>query len=623
MQDLYKELEQVDIFKIFTRYEYKEQIEKLLRDKRDEHHNNGFLKEAKYCQIEIDTFNFRTTNDSLSFKLAGTDNEGNPFEYPNIRAFQDEDFDYLIERLNNTENLFLKARYSHVLWHSPKKHFQYAQAASQSYLDISKILFREIDATDSQRVGDYFVDTIENAILISDNLKDKEILKASKDFMIPIVHDFNYTERVHINTNILYFMIDNNKLFRREDINGLQQEVYKIAQTKEDFRKIDLLQLGKKVDIKLGNNYLYWDKEIAECYEVMATKREDEANLASTLFIQDAIKYYKLAKEENKIKELSERYQYLKENMKLGHFSTKIDVTEVMEIVQKFSEEVSNKNANDIFPIFMYNKSILPTYDELESKAKEQERNHPMDSIATISIIDDNGHVSEYISTPEEHKYYNMLRIFSFSLQFSRSILLREIIFKGISNGNINTSHFIQFMREKTWLGQNIKRTFKQGKQEVFNWLNMLVPAINDYFVQLYFYITNQSNHINLTLCIDSLTIKLEGILRDMVNLKGGTSFFFPKDKSGKEVVREKDINALLHDEIITNLISKDDLIFLKYLLVEKAGLNLRNKICHSFFRHTQEYEIDYMNLLLLAVLRLAKNEYCPFPVDGDITEDL
>lgn len=344
----------------------------------------------------------------------------------------------------------------------------------------------------------------------------------------------------------------------------------------------------------------------------MSYEREDETNMVSTQFAQEAVKYYKKAKEQVKVVELTKRYKSLKENMRLGQFSSKIDLTEVMKFVRKFSDEVSERSTEQILFTLMYDPNIMPKYIDLEKQAHEHKKNHPLQFLTSTQIIDSSGHVSEYFDTEEEHIYHSILQSFDFSLQFSRSYLLREIFIKAVLKGKLNSHNFIKFMTEKSWLGQDIKRTFKQGEAEAYNWLHLLAPAINDYLVQLHFYLHNHQNGLNLVLCIDSLAMKIEGILRDICDMRGGTSFFFTPDKKGKNVAREKDINALLHEEEIKNFLSKDDLLFLKFLLVEKAGLNLRNNIAHSLFRYVGNYSIDYMNLLIVAILTLAKNEYYP-----------
>jgi len=45
-------------------------------------------------------------------------------------------------------------------------------------------------------------------------------------------------------------------------------------------------------------------------------------------------------------------------------------------------------------------------------------------------------------------------------------------------------------------------------------------------------------------------------------------------------------------------------LLLFKFLLVEKAGYNLRHKVAHSLILF-QEYNIDIMHLLIIALLKL------------------
>lgn len=612
MEEIYEKLESIEIVPFFSNFSYKDEFKNLIKDKGDDFLKKENFNDAKRCQILIDTLNFTTKSDKISYIYAGTDSEGNPFEYPNIKNFDESDFDYLISRLEETNNPFLQSRYSHILWHSTKKHIKYAKTAANSYLEISRILYTKIDDSDSKSLGIHVANLIENAILISSKFKEGQIFKDSKEFLLQVLLNFDSLKNLYLNTSLISFMLDKKKLFTRIDFEGLENKIHSIAQNEEDFRKIDLLQLGKKIDIKLGHRNLYWDKEIAESYESMSYKREDGTNLISTQFAQEAVKYFRQAKEKEKTQELKERYQELKEKMKLNQFSTEVDLSELMVFVREFSDEVSNKNADEILAILMYDSNILPSYDELEKQANKQKTENSIMFLATTSVIDNNGHTSQHVTTEEEHIYYAILQNFNFSLQFCRTRLLREIFLKSVSKGNLTTLDFVNFMRNKSWLGQNISRTFTNQEKEEYNWLPLIMPSINEYIAQLHFYLTNKNNHLNLILSIDSLALKIEGILRDIVNMSGGTSFFFIPDKNKRDVAREKDINALFHEDIIRNLISKDDLLFLKFLLVEKAGMNLRNRVSHSLFRYAQNYSIDYMNLLILAILKLAKNEYNP-----------
>ena len=54
---------------------------------------------------------------------------------------------------------------------------------------------------------------------------------------------------------------------------------------------------------------------------------------------------------------------------------------------------------------------------------------------------------------------------------------------------------------------------------------------------------------------------------------------------------------------------SEDELKFLRFLLIEQTGYNLRHRIAHSFMI-SQQYAIDYMNYLIIAMLRICKYDF-------------
>ncbi|MEZ5059207.1 MAG: hypothetical protein R2879_19400 [Saprospiraceae bacterium] len=232
MKDIYEKLEQINIIELNSTFSLDREIKKFIGEKGKEYYESGDEQKGKLCQIEIDTLNFTTKSDTISYTFSGTDSEGNPFEYPNIKLFKDEDFVYLIKRLGETTNKYLKARYSHVLWHSTKKNLDYAKTASESYLEIAKILYQEIFGSDSKSLGIHVINNLENAVLISSKLKNKSIFESAKDFLLQVVSDFSHKNKLYLNTGLLFFMLDQKKFFKRNDFQGLEIKIYKIAQEK-------------------------------------------------------------------------------------------------------------------------------------------------------------------------------------------------------------------------------------------------------------------------------------------------------------------------------------------------------------------------------------------------------
>src|SRR5690606_10123492 len=135
------------------------------------------------------------------------------------------------------------------------------------------------------------------------------------------------------------------------------------------------------------------------------------------------------------------------------------------------------------------------------------------------------------------------------------------IIFSGIKKGKLNANHFLSFLQEYSWLGKELEMSTHRGKNIPYCWLALIAPALNEYFANLEFHFRNQKNFPNFILCIDSLSLKIEGLLRDICEFQGITTYEFRKDKKGRTISQEKDIHKLLYEPQISVLIDKDDLL--------------------------------------------------------------
>jgi hypothetical protein len=102
---------------------------------------------------------------------------------------------------------------------------------------------------------------------------------------------------------------------------------------------------------------------------------------------------------------------------------------------------------------------------------------------------------------------------------------------------------------------------------------------------------------------IDSMTLKIEGLIRELFTLKGYPTII---QNNETKTAQEKDINHLLHDEKIGEFLDQDELLFYRYLFIEQEGINLRNRVAHSLFLE-QEYDMGLAYLLFIALLRLFK----------------
>lgn len=118
-------------------YEYPFKIAQLFQRIRDESANDDTKRDlAKKAQLEIEAFSFSLKDGKVEPFYIIPDKNGNNIEYPRLSNYDKESLDYLVQRMENSRNPYLKSRYAHILWGSSIKHGRFAVIALDSYLEL-------------------------------------------------------------------------------------------------------------------------------------------------------------------------------------------------------------------------------------------------------------------------------------------------------------------------------------------------------------------------------------------------------------------------------------------------------------------------------------------------------
>lgn len=608
IESLYNHLE-----KNATDYKYSHQIGELFQKMRDLKHKEKEPDEIEKTQWELDFFNFNMREGKLNPTFTSTNDEGEVVEYPTLERFNDRTYKYLNERLDKTSNPLLKARYSHILWCSPKKHAKYGKMAVNSYLEIIKIC----EAKDRKEPhGHYGLDVfnaVQNAYAISYKVKYKVDKVKSEIRRLITRFNFKSSSSFKLRANLLRLMFEGKRKFLKEDFLGLEKICFRMSKSLTKAGNIhgaiDMLELGEKVDQTIGQKTHNWRKQISESYEILMKQADKEGNLSSLTFCQRALENYKKLKNKHKIKELEKKYSELKSSMQLTETKTEIDLTDHVKRCRELAKSIVNeKSSDEIIKILMVDKTFLPEYRVMEKRVEESKEVSAFLYLAKTEVMDQSGHTAQHFSEGDEKKYYGILQEYNWELRFNKIHLINEIFLTAIRENKLSSDILLRFLKKYSWFGKTISKKVANNKIE-YNWLSLIAPSIHEYFLQMQYHFANPNYLPYLVLSIDSLTLKFEGLIRDICQFSGTTTFYMTKDSKDRSIAREKDIHALLHEEPIERLFDEDDLLFFKFLLVEKAGYNLRHRVAHSlmFF---QGYTIPYMHLLILALLRLGKYDF-------------
>ena len=170
---------------------------------------------------------------------------------------------------------------------------------------------------------------------------------------------------------------------------------------------------------------------------------------------------------------------------------------------------------------------------------------------------------------------------------------INRVINLSILNGKLSAEILLDFLVKNSWIGLEEIPLLGENK-----FLSMVAPAIQSYFIEWELLSLHECSHPQFVLTIDSLISKIEGIIKLIYSLNKSI-----KEPTGNDTLQDKPLNRILGDNDF-DVLPEEDIFFLKYLLIEKAGLNLRNKVAHCLMEKI-EYNIGNVNLLILALLKL------------------
>ena len=572
-------------------------------------------KEKSICQWEIDVFSFSIRDNLLQPFISYTSENGIINEYPSLKNFDDQAFFYIKKRLETCVSPNIKAHYAHFLWLSPEKHRQFANIAIDSYLAAIKS-FQSIPLSESKDIDLQIRQFLRNAYMLTKSIRAKP--GPIVEIVTELIQKFdpNNLSQGYFLLALSQLVMSDFKIFYSPQI--INTFIEKLSSTSSNLLKsdeyeqaIDIIKVQIVFENKIEKPIKSLLITIAECWEKLANNRKDDSNMVVLEFLRSALEIYKKIKDIENIKRIEKKILESKDKLNLKQFSQTIDITSQVKVIRKAADKLTNNNPDVILSVLSLDKSIIPSKKTLKEQTNRSKKENPLQYIVSTQIYDKRGNTVQHFVSDEELFFNGILKTLGYIQKLSINIVLREIIFQGIKKRKLTAKNFIEFLRNNTWLGFNIEKVSPGGDKLVYNWIDQISPSIFEYFNNMDAYFYDQRHYPNMILPIDSLTLKIEGLIRDLCEILKITTFYTELDNHNKTISKEKDLNALLRDQSLNYLLDPDDLFFLRYLFIEKAGNNLRNDVAHSLLI-SEEYTIDKFHLILLSILRLGKYNLSP-----------
>lgn len=566
-------------------------------------------------QALINLFSFVAKDGEFKSKMSGTDQKGKYWAFPSFDDFKKTDVNYIRSILPEFKHPRIRSRISHFLW-LVDKDYKMAQVAVDEYLKVVSWLNTQIKNNPETSSGFEVLESLKSAYLLAKGVKYNldEVNKTIADVILNF--DNQNSSRWAVTHKLIEFALENKKEYGNDFWENAIKICKKMADEQEQkdnlFFSRDFLSLGEKIEkLVFGLNNNNWRKMIANSLEGEAKKHSE--SFVQSDFLVKAIMEYKALGDKKKVEELEKELQTAKKNMKFQTFSQTIDLTDwIKQTRDRFKEFIQKENKNQILARLASDNSILPKYETVKKQSENIDKKYVFQAFASSTVIDDCGNSPRKYETEIEKKYYSILKQYYFTLityEASTKVLFEEIV----DADKLDLESIEEFMSNHFWYGKEYKTVDPDTKKVVLKskrWIDLLHPGLQAYLNCLNLIKKGDTKEARnyLILAIDSLTPKIEGLIREFYETIGK-----PVDKiktyKGKQLTERKDLNDLLRESWAEEIFGNDLLILMKYVLVEVGGNNLRNNVAHSIM-FKENYHLIYAHWLFLIILRIGSYQF-------------
>jgi hypothetical protein len=566
------------------------------------------------AEIDRQSFHFNKSPEKrLSFKTAGTrkmeDGKEIPFEWPDIREFSQQDFDYLFKRFSNCKNLFAKTEYGLVLYYSKHKQDNiFLHDLLKSLFELLKAYIenaKEID--DKNHYIIYARIVLANALHIAHNRRKypevESIFKNLIEYTFLVHQEWDISNKSTLRTIIDFtdFFIEYFKEFIQYiDLHKALEKNWEAADYLSKtyiWGSIYIAEVSVKLCKKLEKETKAWHLFSAKQYEKLFIESKDTKKLASISYVEKAMLIYKSLKDTENLSRLEKEYQVLRSDFKLGEIKKEIPLNETQRLMELIRKDITEKSEEEIIKTLLFTPMIRPLY-EIKKWTEDTLKQPLLLDMLPVSIQDKFGNTVAKYHTEDERKRFALLRTYEFHFQIAIQTIQHYFI-EAFKSDKISKGGIISLLNQ-TWMGQNAHRRIN-GSDVDFSYIKIIESGISTLFMELDKWKNDSAYIPNFVCAIDSLVLKAEYFLREFCYFLNIPTF---KSKD-ENIIMERTLDDIINDIRIKEALTEDDHFFIKFILIDKAGYNLRNRIAHGLL-DSIEYGLEYAILSILIILKLS-----------------
>jgi hypothetical protein len=590
----------------------------------------GNFEEAKLADLNRQVFSvqksfkYKESSENgqlngMSWQIRGIktfeDGSQEPYYWPDVEKFTTEDYQYFEKRYKESHTLFVKTEYGLMVYFGGKtdfsKHNSFKRELFTELFDLSKLYYNKVTVNSSYIV--YYYNTLQLALGVASESKLEKEISDIINYIFTVVVTFdckdekslrivpNLSDILSSNYGIAKKYVDFRKVIDKNIEIAAELEKYDLYST------LSVVDRCLKMEQKLNGDRTYLIEYKGKIYEKLARESENRNSPAAVDFADKALRIYQQLDLKEDLNRLQNYYKNIRGKQKFSNFIQELSIEDTRKIHEQIDKFVRESTDSEIIRYFI----STPWYrkiDDIKEMANESRKQSLLLSIAPAKIIDKFGNTVDLFITEMEREEYSFWQSYSLDFQMGSQIMCRFFI-KAYEDKKLSYDSVMSYL-ESTWFNDDIPRDYN-GQEVKIKPISTIKPGLSRIFQELDRFYNEESYECDFVTIIDSLTLKIESILRNICE-KIGIPTFKASTKGGSELMMEKTLDVLLAEiahkpdsNQITNF-DEEDRIMIKFVLSEKAGLNLRNKVAHGLMDFN-EYNFDLVVILFSLIMKLSK----------------
>ncbi|MES2418285.1 MAG: DUF4209 domain-containing protein [Bacteroidota bacterium] len=559
------------------------------------------LEGVEECTTSIlpDNFNWDNSSPELRFKISIEHNSLCKISQDHIfevfDSYMEKTREYLLDRIKSTTNNLLRAKYHQFLFCLTKNNTYGNSAIDEYQIALAQCLNNDKDTNRHIK----FKDILDVVIQLTESLKYKtEELKSQ-------IHAYLKSTEIYDRMKTwIIISISKSNLFKIKEIDYIPALCRDLSQKETEHRFTEInLELGLEISIKLQDtanqkiiNELLGDNEYKQ---IMIYDGKPESIVVphynSNTYIK-IIQYYRNAKNAEKRDKAILEYNSNKKLCKFLKITSTVKTSnsvELQRIIKELFFAIVDSSTMQILAELISGRNLFFIPHQLLNQSKEEVEQTPE---LFNSVLHDINNNSKEIDK-EEHRAFNVYSTCLVrTISFTTDIIMTSVMKKKLSYNKV-----AKILSAGSFFGQELIIT-RNGEDFAYSWFGMIDIGLKNFFEQCNLLLKDQKPDWRFS--IDFLSLKFEGVLRDIIGLVDGVITKVDNKGNTSDML----LDDLLRSGSIEKVFNKDDINLFLYVFTSK-GYNIRNNVAHSFYK-PHDYTMNKAILTILCVLRLAKFKF-------------